>query len=813
MGNKNSSWLAEVAVALPVDGTFSYLVPQGLAGIATVGCRVIVPFGRRKVEGYILGPGDPAIEGDIKEIIAVLDPYPLFPESMVPFFRWIHRYYIHPIGQVIQSSLPAGLKQKLYRVARITEKGIEHLKEALVWGKDREILEAVARHPDKPVNFEMDHFRELAVRGLIELEDKSTPSLGPLLRTFVRLKDSYKDLDTAIPKKTRAKGEAEFLQVVREAGPVLLSYLRNRFPNAYYLTKKWTKKGVIETFRAPITRDLGPGICHTMGRPERLSRYQQQALSQIIALLDKGNFSACLLFGITGSGKTEVYLEAINHALKLGKQAIVLVPEIALAIYTSSVFQERVRGKVAVYHSGLSAGERYDQWMRIARGEVDVVVGARSALFAPLSRLGLIVVDEEHDGAYKQDRAPYYHGRDAAVARGRLEHALVLLGSGTPSIQSYFNCAAGRYHLITMPHRVENRQFPEIQIVDMKKVARPGAEFILSPQLLEALEANLRRHKQSIIFLNRRGFFRLYVCRLCGSVLKCPNCNVSLVYHLNRNRLICHYCGFYKGPQQRCPTCNRDGLKSWGFGTEKLEHELKDRFPSARIARMDTDAARRKGRAQSILSGFLNREIDILLGTQMITKGYDVPEVTLVGVVDADFSLGFPDFRASERTFQILSQVAGRAGRGSERGRVIIQTYNPDHYAIQAAVSQDYEALYGREIQLREQLGFPPFSYLVSLRLQGNSPDKTEQSARQLAERLRKTIQRWPTKGKELTILGPAEAPIAKLRGKYRWQILMKANRPYLAQDLLRIARKSSEYGLKSKGVQLIVDVDPYQMM
>jgi len=813
MGNKNSSGLVEVAVALPVDATFSYLIPEALADVASVGCRVIVPFGRRKAEGYILGPGTPVTEGDIKEVLDVLDPHPLFPSSMVPFFRWLHRYYVYPLGQVIQGSLPLGLKQKVYRVAHLTEKGIEHLKEGLVMGKDREVLEAIVSHPNKPVNLELDQIRRLVASGLITLEDKTKQSVGPLVRTFVRLSNGYKDLDTVLPKTSRAKGEAEFLRVVKDTGPVLLSYLTSRFPNAYYLTQKWKNKGVIETFKAPIIRDLEPEVFHSMDRPRCLSWHQQKAVSRIISLLDEEKFSPCLLFGITGSGKTEVYLEAINHTLELGKQAIVLVPEIALAIYMSSVLKERVRGKVAVYHSGLSAGERYDQWMRMARGQVDVVIGARSALFAPIPRLGLIIVDEEHDGAYKQDRAPYYHGRDAAVARGRLEHALVLLGSGTPSIQSYSNCTTGRYHLITMPHRVENRQLPEIQIVDMKQVAGPGHNCTLSPQLIEAVEANLRREKQSIIFLNRRGFFRLFVCRLCGSVMTCPNCNVSLVYHLKRNRLICHYCGFNEGPRQRCPKCNRDGLKSWGFGTERLEHELKDRFPSARIARMDTDAARTKGRMQIILKNFLNHKIDILLGTQMITKGYDVPDVTLVGVVDADFSLGFPDFRAAERTFQILTQVAGRAGRGSERGKVIIQTYNPEHYAIRSAVSQDYEALYRREIQLRKQLRFPPFSYLISLRLQGNSPDNTEQSAKQLAERLRKTIQKWQTKGRELTVLGPAEAPIAKLRGKYRWQILIKANRPYLAQDLLRIARKSSGYGLKSKGVQLIVDVDPYQMM
>jgi len=364
-----------------------------------------------------------------------------------------------------------------------------------------------------------------------------------------------------------------------------------------------------------------------------------------------------------------------------------------------------------------------------------------------------------------------------------------------------------------MPERIENRRFPEIEVVDMRELEEQGAKRMLSSRLLEALEENLKRNKQTMLFLNRRGFFRLFVCKFCGAILTCPNCHVSLIYHLDYNKLMCHYCGYCTGPSQSCPDCKRTGLKSWGFGTERVEQELCELFPNARIARMDTDSTRKKGRAQAILKDFIDHNIDVLIGTQMITKGYHVPDVTLVGVIGADLSLGFPDFRAAERTFQLLSQVAGRAGRGRERGKVIIQTYNPDHYAIRAAISQDYEALYRTEMELREQLGFPPFSYLISLRLQGNSRDKTEECAAGLAERLKKTVEKWPKKGREIQILGPAEAPIAKLRGKYRWQILIKAKRPLLAQRLLEVARKKSEQGFRTKGVQIILDVDPYQMM
>jgi len=811
--NKASQTCVEVAVTLPVEGTFSYLVPAELTEFAMPGCGVTVPFKNRKVQGYILGPGELGIDGQLKEVLNVTDPEPLFPDSMVPFFKWISEYYIHPIGKVVQGALPAGFSRKVLREVRITERGLECLRNGEVAERGKQVLEALSDGTSKPLGYPLSTLRLLEAQGLITVTERTGRRVGPLMRTFVDMQEEGRGILSAVDIGTlRAKGEVEFLSIVQN-GPVMLSDLQKRFANAGYLVKKWTKTGVLRSFKAPVYRAPEGLLFESPGAPRVLSHYQRDAIDKVKALIEGDKFSACLLYGITGSGKTEVYLEAVRLVTKLGKQAIVLVPEIALALYMESIFRTRLGERVAVYHSGLSIGERYDQWMKMARGEVDVVIGARSALFAPFSRLGLIVVDEEHDGAYKQDRAPYYHGRDAALARGRLENAVVILGSGTPSVQSYANCARGRYQLISMPERVENRQFPEIELVDMKEVEGQGVNRMLSPRLLEALDENLRQKKQTILFLNRRGFFRLFVCRFCGNILTCPNCNVSLIYHLDHNKLMCHYCGYHSAPAESCPACNRNGLKSWGFGTERLEHELADLFPGARVARMDADSARRKGVAQSTLKDFICHKIDILLGTQMITKGYDVPDVTLVGVIGADLSLGFPDFRAAERTFQLLSQVAGRAGRGGDRGRVIIQTYNPDHYAIQAAISQDYDALYQKEIELRKQLGFPPFTYLICLRLQGNSRDQTEGSAKSLAERLKKTLQMWPKKGKEIQILGPAEAPIAKLRGKYRWHILIKAKQPFLAQRLLQVARTNSEQGLKTKGVQIILDVDPYQMM
>jgi primosomal protein N' (replication factor Y) len=451
--------------------------------------------------------------------------------------------------------------------------------------------------------------------------------------------------------------------------------------------------------------------------------------------------------------------------------------------------------------------------MRMVRGEVDLVIGARSALFAPLPRLGMIIVDEEHDSSYKQEAALRYQARDAAVMRGKLENSLVVLGSGTPSVQSFQNSLNGRYRLLRMPERVEQRPLPDIEIVDMKNTDKNGsAERMISPQLRKALQENLAGRRQSILFLNRRGFHRLFICRSCGETLGCPNCEISLTYHQAEDRLICHYCGYYSRPQADCAQCGCAELKSYGFGTEKLEHELKADFPSARIARMDTDITRSRQQPFQILKRFSEHELDLLVGTQMITKGYDFPKVTLVGVIAADQSLDFPDFRAAERTFQLLSQVAGRAGRGAEKGRVIIQTFNPAHYAIRSATAHDYHGFFEKESGLRKQLGYPPYSFLACLRLKGNSKERTAEAVQRLGSDMRAVLSGWPRRGQEIQILGPVEAPVPRLKGKYRWQILVRSRNTALLKYFLSHIEQQARKTLRSSGVQLIVDVDPYQM-
>jgi primosomal protein N' (replication factor Y) len=636
------------------------------------------------------------------------------------------------------------------------------------------------------------------------------------MRKFVRVKNGV-DLKSILREKAgtfRAKNEQEFLEILTGSGAILLTELSSRFHNGLYLVNKWIKKGLLESYRAPVFRNPAGGIIFPAPVPDQLYDQQVEVLGAIQESLEKEGFHPFLLHGVTGSGKTEVYYRAIKYANDLGRQAILMVPEIALAVYMESIFRSRLDERIAIFHSGLSRGERYDQWVQMARGEVSLVIGARSALFAPFPRLGLIIVDEEYDTAYKQEEGLRYQARDAAVVRGKMEQALVLLGSGTPSVQSFHNATRGRYQLLSMPERIEKRPLPDVEIVDMKDFAKGGGEeAMISPTLKKAVQKNVEEGKQTILFLNRRGFDQAYFCRSCGHSVKCYNCDLALTHHLKENCLACHYCGFHLEPRKNCPSCGHEGLRPYGFGTEKLELELKELFPGRRVVRMDRDSTSRKGESSRILKRFTTHEIDILVGTQMITKGYDFPNVTLVGVIAADLSLWFPDFRAGERTFQLISQVSGRAGRGDQGGRVIVQTFNPEHYAITAARDHDYHNFFQREMELREQLGYPPFSYLACLRLQGNQEKATALMAQRLGQGMTASLEKWPKRGKEIQVLGPVEAPLGKLKGKYRWQILIKSRKAELLHYFLEKVEGLSRKMLRASGISLIIDVDPYQML
>lgn len=755
----------QIAVALPVSGTFTYTVSGNLVAKAEAGKRVLVPFSKRKEIGYILGVIPAEERKGVRDIISILDPGPLFPQSMVPFFEWLSNYYHYPIGLVIKAALPTGLNVAAGGYQDINHKG---------W-QDR---------------------------------------VGLLKRAFVTVKKGATIDRSLFDRKRTPQNESEFLDLVIKNKELPLRELTRNFRNGRYLVDKWVKEGILKKSLKPVVRDITGEDLFISPNPPPLNSIQREILEVIEGKIRENRYHSYLLHGVTGSGKTEVYYHAVRFAIQLGKQSIIMVPEIALTVALASLFKARLRGRVAILHSALSPGQRYEQWISIARGEADVVIGARSALFAPLVRLGLIILDEEHDASYKQEEKFRYQARDAAVMRSKLVNALVLLGSGTPSIQSYHNAVKGKYGLLRMPERIGKNKPPEISIIDMTgyEYKKKGGG-ILSPPLREAIAENLTKGEQTILFLNRRGFSALYLCRFCGKAVRCPNCDLSLTYHKDSDTLLCHYCGFRIKPPKTCPSCNREKLNPYGFGTERVVGSLTEMFPEARVERMDRDTMRHKGEVQQVLKRFLHRGTDILVGTQMVTKGHDFPNVTLVGVISADLSLNWPDFRAGETTFQLLSQVAGRTGRGVAPGRVIIQTYNPSHYAINSARYHDYKGFFSREIRLRRQLNYPPFSSLAKLRFMGNSKSKTQNSAQHMKMMMGKILQNQLKSKKDVEILGPVEAPIAKLKGKYRQQILIKSRRPkYLTQLLNEVDRLSSQT-LGTSGVRLIIDVDPYQMI
>ena len=536
-------------------------------------------------------------------------------------------------------------------------------------------------------------------------------------------------------------------------------------------------------------------------------------VSKVIRTLG-GKFSTFLLTGVTGSGKTEVYMHIAENAIDLGYSVLVLVPEIALISQTERRFRARFGNRVAVLHSGLSAGERYDQWVRIARGEVSIAIGARSAVFAPLANIGIIIVDEEHDTSYKQDSRLRYNARDLAVVRAKQQNAVALLGSATPSIQSFYNVKTAKFKGVTLTERVENRSLPKVTVVDLRKSRDVrGSRRFITPELYEAIGTTLGRGEQVLLFLNRRGFSSYPVCSACGEAIRCKNCDISLTLHQKANAYKCHYCGFTRASVSSCISCGSSKIMLLGLGTEKVESMITMLFPQASVARMDRDTTRRKGSMIKILKGLRNRTIDVLVGTQMVAKGHDFPNITLVGIICADLSLNFPDFRAGERTFQLLAQVAGRAGRGTVPGRVILQTYTPDHFSILSATHQDLKSFYKDEIGFRKSLNYPPFSRVVQIKISGKNKEKTRQHAQTIGDLCNTLKQKNRSLSRSLEILGPIEAALFKIARKYRWQILLKGLEVKPLHRFLNNLWLENRSIINRPDVNVVLDVDPIFMM
>ena len=805
----------EVAIALPVFSTYVYSVPENLLALVSTGKRVLVPFGQRRVTGYILGECKKTDLGKIKNILDILDDEPLFPSNMINFFRWTADYYLHPIGDVIKCALPGGLNIYDFATISITKKGEEALLKNSLTPLEGEILNLLKgescglKKLREKLNNKIPNALIYAMQnqGLIiherELKDGI---IKPKTQKHVSLVDSN------IPMGGLSASKQKIIEAIKSQGEVSVNKLKKLVPSAPKLIKHLEAERYISIFNKQIYRDpLGEFI--KSDTPHRLTEEQNRVVSRVIRALG-GKFSTFLLTGVTGSGKTEVYMHIAANAIELGYSVLVLVPEIALISQTERRFRARFGDRVAVLHSGLSSGERYDQWVRIVRGEVSIAIGARSAVFAPLTNVGIIIVDEEHDTSYKQDSRLRYNARDLAVVRAKQQNAVALLGSATPSIQSYYNVKTEKFKGVTLAERVENRSLPKVTVVDLRKSRDVrGSRRFITPELYEAMETTLERGEQALLFLNRRGFASYPVCSACGEAIRCKNCDISLTLHQKANAYKCHYCGFTRASPSSCISCGSSKIMLLGLGTEKVESTIKMLFPQASVARMDRDTTRRKGSMIKILKGLRNRTIDVLVGTQMVAKGHDFPNITLVGIICADLSLNFPDFRAGERTFQLLAQVAGRAGRGPMPGRVILQTYAPEHFSILSATEQDLETFYKAEIGFRKSLNYPPFSRVAQIKISGTNKEKTRQHSQTVGDLCHTLKQKNRSLLKSLEILGPIEAPLFRIAKQYRWQILLKGLDVKPLHRFLNNLWLENRAIINRRDVKVALDVDPIFMM
>jgi primosomal protein N' (replication factor Y) len=738
---------AEVAVPLHVFQTFTYRLTPEQTGQAEVGARLVVPLGRSVVTGYILDlldePTANLVESDIKDAKELLDETPVCGPEILQLARWVADYYACPIGEVIKAALPPGMSPK-----RKTAKVVQ-----------------------------------------------------PKLRRFVRLLKSSED-----QKLTDAQRRA--LDTLTANGPMLLQSLIKDANVSASTVSSLEKKALVESYIKAIRRDPLSENLGISDVEHNLTAGQATVLAQIEEQMNTSDYSAFLLHGVTGSGKTEVYMRAMNKALSLGRSAMMLVPEIALTPVFSRRLRARFGDQVAIFHSSLQKGERFDEWTRVRNGEARVVIGTRSAVFAPVKNLGLIVVDEEHEASYRQQESPYYNARDVAIVRAQKESATVVLGSATPSLESFHNARKGKYQFVRLPERIGARPMAEAKIVDMRTVfARHAKPRVFSDELLEAIRETRERGEQSIILLNRRGYSSYILCRSCGETVQCPNCDVTLTYHRSERVIVCHYCNHREPVPRVCPSCGKKYIYYVGEGTEQLEEMLKLLFPSLRVARIDRDTTARRKVFEQSLADFSAGRIDTLVGTQMLAKGHDFPNVTLVGVVSVDAGLALPDFRSAERTFQLITQVAGRAGRGDRPGRVLIQTYHPYHYSLRHACAQDYEGFFEEELRYRQNHSYPPFVALASLLIHGPDLGRVRSDSLELRKQLDLVNQ-----DRKCRILGPAPAPLSRLKGEHRFQVLIKSrSRKHLREVADAALKAVADKGANLRSINL--EIDPVSIM
>ena len=804
--------VVRVALPVPTDEIFDYAVPERFAAEARIGCRVQVPFGGRTLIGVITERGASSrFEGTLRPLRKIIDADPVLSETMIAILREEAAEVLCPVGLALAAAIPAGSAPRVESGLGLTPRGRAALEAGALPAEARALLECLLAAP-RPTTalrrrFGADALDALQQDGLVAAQGVERGPTARAARVRVaRVADGVAAAAAAEGPWARAQRQAALLLELERRGPTPVAALQSTFPTAPALLRELARRKLVALEEREAPRDvLGTALQH---EPEVTPTPDQSAvLKPICEAIGSREARTFLLHGVTGSGKTEVYLRAVHKALTAGRQALVLVPEITLTHQILARLRSRFGdAALAVLHSGLRPGERVEQWGRLRAGDTPIAVGARSALFAPLENLGVIVIDEEHDGAYKNDEGFRYHARDLGRRRAEAAGCPLILGSATPALETRHAADRGELERLVLPSRIGSRALPAVEIVDLQRerdLVPRGRKVILSRLLTRSMRENLADGGQTILLLNRRGFSTQILCFSCGHAETCPNCDIALVYHATEQELRCHYCDHTKAPPEACGECGAPDTALLGLGTERLEEEVRAVFPSARLARLDRDTAQRRGHTMDVLRAIRAGELDIVIGTQMVAKGHDFPGVRLVGVVLADVGLHLPDFRAAERTFQLLTQVAGRAGRDRAPGRVVIQTYSPEHYAIQPVRSHDYEGFYAEELGHRAALGYPPFGRLVHALVSGPDADLTLAAAATLA------ADAGPEPG--VDILGPAPAPLARLRGRHRFQILAKGAD---AQAVRRVAvRLRLGAARLPEGIQASVDPRPINML
>ncbi len=820
--------IAEVALNLPLRRVFDYVVAAELEPRIAPGCRVIVPVGRRLSSGIVVGlKKDSALPPQrLRSIQETAEGEVLFSQELLAFTRWVARYYFCGWGEVLESALPSGMGVRISVSHRLREDTRPEALDALSPQARKVVLGTAAEEATRAAEPQWPYLRwtasewrragpteedsrwlarQRAPEGSVEtLFEYAGRRARPVIEKWVRPAGALPPPERHRRNPLRETRREKVLRVLREEGPVPMGRLKAFMSGPGEVVKALGAEGLVELEE----RETGSRFRQEV-EPEPflpLNGRQQEALAEIQAGLQAREYRGFLLEGVTGSGKTEVYLHAVRETLAQGRSCLLLVPEIALTDSMVRRFRSRFGNQVAVLHSGMGEGERFDEWRRVHSGEAPIVIGARSAVFAPLRSLGLVVVDEEHDSSYKQDETPRYHGRDAAMVRAHQSGAVVVLGSATPSMEAMLNVRRGKLRRLELPARIEDRPLPVVEILDLKVRPRQKGSPLFTVSLVEALRETLQKKEQALLFINRRGFANLVRCRECEAVMVCDHCSISLTFHQAAGRLRCHRCDFSRVFSKVCPDCGVEGLEVLGLGTERIEQEVGIMFPDARVLRMDGDSLRRRGELERMFEGIRRRDYDVIIGTQVLSKGHDFPYITLVGAVLADVSLNLPDFRAAERTFQLLTQMAGRAGRGDLPGRVLVQTYSPEHYSLTRVRNHDTAGFAEDEMRIRESAASAPFRSQTLFWVTGPRAERVERLANDLAARLRRRATA------EVEILGAAEGPIKKINNRFRWMVLLRADTMEPIHRLLRVVLDEPGMAL-GRHERIAVDVDPYNVM